>query len=53
MTNLNLLKNKKFTSIVPVEKNNDLHLLRAKKISNQCLKPYIKPKKKFLQIVKI
>ena len=41
-----LKKNKKITSIVPVEKNNDLHLLRAKKISNQFLKPYIKPKKK-------
>jgi CMP-N,N'-diacetyllegionaminic acid synthase len=41
-----LKKNKKITSVVPVEKNNDFHPLRAKKISNQFLKPYIKPKKK-------
>ena len=37
-----LKKNKKITSVVPVNKNNDFHPLRAKKISKRYLKSYIK-----------
>lgn len=40
-----LKKNKKITSVVPVEKNNDFHPLRAKRISNKFLKPYIRLKR--------
>tara|TARA_B100001057_G_C22788628_1_gene926646 strand:- start:771 stop:1469 length:699 start_codon:yes stop_codon:yes gene_type:complete len=37
-----LKKNKKITSVVPVQKNNDFHPLRAKKITKKYLNPYIK-----------
>lgn len=37
--------NKKLSAVVPVVKNNDYHPLRAKKISNNLIKPFMKNKK--------
>ena len=47
-----ITKNKKITSVVPVQNINDHHPERAKKIQNNILKNFIN-KKKYLQIDKI